>query len=92
MELIQASPHHSSPHKQAIALTYSNRGSSLSLDTRPVPQAELGEVMESERVGERKLSNCIAELMPFNLLQPLSDNEKKVWKRVDSVESVQGEW
>ncbi len=37
MELIQASPQFS-PHKQATALTYSNRRSSLTLDTRPVPK------------------------------------------------------
>lgn len=48
MELIQASPHFS-PHKQATALTYSNRRSSLSLDTRPVPKSSAG-----RRNGVRK--------------------------------------
>lgn len=42
MELIQAPPPHFSPHKQASALTYSNRRSSLSLDTRPVPKSRAG--------------------------------------------------
>lgn len=42
MELIQAPLLHFSPHKQTTALTYSNRGSSLTLDRRPVPESRAG--------------------------------------------------
>lgn len=56
------------PHKQATALTYSNRRSSLSLVVRPVLKKQSGkrEWREKEPRG-RKLSNCTFELMPFNL-------------------------
>lgn len=52
MELIQASPHFS-PHKQASALTYSDSGSSLSLDTRPVSKSGGGNGV-GERMGMGK--------------------------------------
>lgn len=55
-----------SPHKQATALTYSNRRSSLSLDSRPIPKSGREEWSEKE-LEEWKLSNCTSELMPFNL-------------------------
>lgn len=62
------SPPYFSPHKQATALTYSNRRSSLSLVVRPVLKKRSGkrEWRKKEPRG-RKLSNCTFELMPFNL-------------------------
>lgn len=56
MELIQAPPlppPHFSPHKQAAALTYSNRRSNLSLDTRPVPKSGAG-TEQSEKELEKE--------------------------------------
>lgn len=65
MELIQPSPRFST-RKHSTALTYLNRGSSLILDTRPVPRSGAGRGNWMEVEG-RKLSNCPSELMPFNL-------------------------
>lgn len=55
-----------STRKHSTALTYLNRGSSLILDTRPVPRSGAGRGNWMEVEG-RKLSNCPSELMPFNL-------------------------